>query len=64
MLYGTALQTLILLIVIWKTDSEAEAAQANERISAWAGEKPNSSSNAEKCSECDDKATSFSLFFL
>uniref|UniRef100_A0A0A9AZS8 Protein DETOXIFICATION n=1 Tax=Arundo donax TaxID=35708 RepID=A0A0A9AZS8_ARUDO len=38
MLCGTALQTLILLVVIWKTDWEAEAAQANERISAWGGE--------------------------
>jgi MATE family multidrug resistance protein len=39
MLCGTALQTAILLVVIWKTDWEDEAAQANERISAWAGEK-------------------------
>ncbi|KAL6635377.1 hypothetical protein ACP70R_028048 [Stipagrostis hirtigluma subsp. patula] len=38
MLCGTALQTLILLVVIWKTDWEAEAALANERISAWGGE--------------------------
>ncbi|KAJ1255057.1 hypothetical protein BS78_K294000 [Paspalum vaginatum] len=38
MLCGTALQTMILLVVIWKTDWEAEAAQANERISAWSGE--------------------------
>ncbi|RLN08412.1 protein DETOXIFICATION 35-like isoform X1 [Panicum miliaceum] len=37
MLCGTALQTLILLAVIWNTDWEAEAAQANERISAWGG---------------------------
>ncbi|KAM0931628.1 hypothetical protein ACQ4PT_000232 [Festuca glaucescens] len=39
MLCGTALQTAILLVVIWKTDWEDEAAEANERISAWAGEK-------------------------
>jgi MATE family multidrug resistance protein len=39
MLCGTALQTAILLVVIWKTDWEDKAAQANERISAWAGEK-------------------------
>lgn len=38
MLCGTALQTAVLLAVIWNTDWEDEAAQANERISAWAGE--------------------------
>ncbi|CAL4886061.1 unnamed protein product [Urochloa decumbens] len=38
MLCGTALQTVVLLVVIWNTDWEAEAAQANERISAWGGE--------------------------
>ncbi|RCV08982.1 hypothetical protein SETIT_1G370600v2 [Setaria italica] len=38
MLCGTALQTVILLLVIWNTDWEAEAAQANERIRAWGGE--------------------------
>jgi MATE family multidrug resistance protein len=38
MLCGTALQTAILLVVIWKTDWEDEAAQANVRISVWAGE--------------------------
>ncbi|KAG2655159.1 hypothetical protein PVAP13_1NG548301 [Panicum virgatum] len=37
MLCGTALQTLVLLAVIWNTDWEAEAAQAKERIIAWGG---------------------------
>ncbi|OQU85978.1 hypothetical protein SORBI_3004G349550 [Sorghum bicolor] len=38
MLCGTALQTAILLLLIWRTDWEAEAALAKERISAWSGE--------------------------
>ncbi|CAD6248937.1 unnamed protein product [Miscanthus lutarioriparius] len=38
MLCGTALQTAILLLVIWRTDWEAEAALAKERISSWSGE--------------------------
>ncbi|CAN6273919.1 unnamed protein product [Urochloa humidicola] len=38
MLCGTALQTVVLLVVIWNTDWEAEAAQVKERISAWGGE--------------------------
>jgi MATE family multidrug resistance protein len=38
MLCGTALQTAALLLVIWNTDWEAEAAQANDRIRAWGGD--------------------------
>ncbi|XP_020112903.1 protein DETOXIFICATION 34-like [Ananas comosus] len=38
MLCGTALQTWILLYMIWKTDWEAEAAKASERLQLWGGE--------------------------
>ncbi|KAF8691776.1 hypothetical protein HU200_040172 [Digitaria exilis] len=37
MLCGTALQTAILLVVIWNTDWEAQAKQAKQRITAWGG---------------------------
>ncbi|XP_068645718.1 protein DETOXIFICATION 35-like [Aristolochia californica] len=37
MLCGTALQTLILLGIIWKTNWNKEAAQATERVKEWGG---------------------------
>ncbi|XP_072968325.1 protein DETOXIFICATION 35-like [Typha angustifolia] len=38
MLCGTAMQTIILLYVVWKTDWKAEAAQALERVRLWGGQ--------------------------
>ncbi|XP_043715558.1 protein DETOXIFICATION 35-like [Telopea speciosissima] len=38
MLCGTALQTLILLFIIWKTDWKDEAEQATERVRMWGGQ--------------------------
>ncbi|XP_072964747.1 protein DETOXIFICATION 35-like [Typha angustifolia] len=38
MLCGTALQTLILLYIVWKTNWKAEAAQASERVRLWGGQ--------------------------
>ncbi|PKA46627.1 Protein transparent TESTA 12 [Apostasia shenzhenica] len=38
MLCGTALQTLILLYIVWKTNWKEEAAQASQRVRLWAGE--------------------------
>nr|CAB3481756.1 unnamed protein product [Digitaria exilis] len=35
MLCGVALQTLILLAIIWRTDWKAEAAQASSRVQKW-----------------------------
>jgi len=37
MLCGVALQTLILLAVVWRTDWKAEAAQASSRVQKWGG---------------------------
>ncbi|PAN36741.1 hypothetical protein PAHAL_6G306600 [Panicum hallii] len=37
MLCGIALQTLILLAVVWRTDWKAEAAQASSRVQKWGG---------------------------
>ncbi|XP_006659711.2 protein DETOXIFICATION 34-like [Oryza brachyantha] len=37
MLCGIGLQTLILLIVVWRTDWKAEAAQASSRVHKWGG---------------------------
>ncbi|KAJ1269691.1 hypothetical protein BS78_07G230600 [Paspalum vaginatum] len=37
MLAGVALQTLILLAVVWRTDWKAEAAQASSRVQRWGG---------------------------
>ncbi|WVZ91638.1 hypothetical protein U9M48_037782 [Paspalum notatum var. saurae] len=37
MLAGVALQTLILLAVVWRTDWKAEAAQASTRVQKWGG---------------------------
>ncbi|KAL6859152.1 hypothetical protein ACP4OV_018154 [Aristida adscensionis] len=37
MLCGIALQTLILLVVVWRTDWKAEAAQASTRVQKWGG---------------------------
>ncbi|OVA19382.1 Multi antimicrobial extrusion protein [Macleaya cordata] len=37
MLCGTALQTLILLLIIWKTNWKKEAAEASERVKMWGG---------------------------
>ncbi|XP_077241969.1 protein DETOXIFICATION 35-like isoform X2 [Tasmannia lanceolata] len=38
MLCGTALQTLILLVIIWKTNWIKEADQASERVRLWGGD--------------------------
>ncbi|KAK1266181.1 Protein TRANSPARENT TESTA 12 [Acorus gramineus] len=38
MLCGTALQTVILAFIIWKTDWFDEAAQASERVRLWGGQ--------------------------
>ncbi|XP_043691386.1 protein DETOXIFICATION 35-like [Telopea speciosissima] len=38
MLCGTALQTLILLFIIWKTNWKVEAEQASERVRMWGGQ--------------------------
>ncbi|XP_020581113.1 protein DETOXIFICATION 35-like isoform X2 [Phalaenopsis equestris] len=38
MLCGSALQTLILLFVVWKTNWKEEAAQALKRVQLWGGE--------------------------
>ncbi|KAG0472861.1 hypothetical protein HPP92_014718 [Vanilla planifolia] len=38
MLFGTALQTLILLFIVWRTNWKEEAEQALERIRLWGGE--------------------------
>ncbi|XP_043691399.1 protein DETOXIFICATION 35-like [Telopea speciosissima] len=38
MLCGTALQTLILLFIIWKTNWKIEAEQATERVRMWGGQ--------------------------
>ncbi|GJN15419.1 hypothetical protein PR202_gb02332 [Eleusine coracana subsp. coracana] len=37
MLCGILLQTLILLVVVWRTDWKAEAAQASSRVQKWGG---------------------------
>ncbi|KAK3133820.1 hypothetical protein QOZ80_6AG0541520 [Eleusine coracana subsp. coracana] len=37
MLCGIALQTLILLVVVWRTDWKAEAAQSSTRVQKWGG---------------------------
>ncbi|CAD6265105.1 unnamed protein product [Miscanthus lutarioriparius] len=37
MLCGITLQTIILLVVIWRTDWKAEAAQASSRVQKWGG---------------------------
>ncbi|XP_062191517.1 protein DETOXIFICATION 35-like [Phragmites australis] len=37
MLCGIALQTLILLVVVWRTDWKTEAAQASSRVQKWGG---------------------------
>ncbi|XP_042479346.1 protein DETOXIFICATION 35-like [Macadamia integrifolia] len=37
MLCGTALQTLILLFIVWKTNWKHEADQASERVRKWGG---------------------------
>ncbi|KAJ1269690.1 hypothetical protein BS78_07G230500 [Paspalum vaginatum] len=37
MLAGVALQTLILVAVVWRTDWKAEAAQASSRVQKWGG---------------------------
>lgn len=37
MLCGIALQTLILLFVVWRTDWKSEAAQASARVHKWGG---------------------------
>ncbi|KAF6162232.1 hypothetical protein GIB67_008361 [Kingdonia uniflora] len=37
MIAGTALQTLILLIIIWKTNWTKEATEATERVKMWGG---------------------------
>ncbi|KAL6646391.1 hypothetical protein ACP70R_017999 [Stipagrostis hirtigluma subsp. patula] len=37
MLCGVTLQTLILLVVVWRTDWKAEAAQASTRVQKWGG---------------------------
>uniref|UniRef100_A0ACD5ZGD7 Uncharacterized protein n=1 Tax=Avena sativa TaxID=4498 RepID=A0ACD5ZGD7_AVESA len=57
MLCGTALQTAILLLVIWKTDWEDEAEQANERISAWAGEGGGGDCDSDLIKEGKDNCT-------
>ncbi|ONK63767.1 uncharacterized protein A4U43_C07F18720 [Asparagus officinalis] len=38
MLCGTALQTLILLVIVWRTNWKEEAAQASERVRLWGGQ--------------------------
>ncbi|XP_077241965.1 protein DETOXIFICATION 35-like isoform X2 [Tasmannia lanceolata] len=38
MLCGTALQTLILLVIIWRTNWTKEADQASERVRLWGGD--------------------------
>ncbi|KAK1620902.1 hypothetical protein QYE76_026419, partial [Lolium multiflorum] len=38
MLCGTALQTAILMYMVYKTDWKAEAAQALERVRLWGGQ--------------------------
>ncbi|XP_072995163.1 protein DETOXIFICATION 35-like [Typha latifolia] len=38
MLCGTALQTAILLYIIWRNDWSAEAAKASERVRLWGGQ--------------------------
>ncbi|KAL0905140.1 hypothetical protein M5K25_027322 [Dendrobium thyrsiflorum] len=38
MLFGTALQTAILLFIVWRTNWKKEAAQAVSRVRLWAGE--------------------------
>ncbi|XP_008787420.2 protein DETOXIFICATION 35 [Phoenix dactylifera] len=38
MISGTAIQTLILLLIVWKTDWKAEAEQASERVRLWGGQ--------------------------
>ncbi|TVU27675.1 hypothetical protein EJB05_19171, partial [Eragrostis curvula] len=38
MLCGTALQTAILMCMVWKTDWNAEASQALERVRLWGGQ--------------------------
>nr|CAD1820987.1 unnamed protein product [Ananas comosus var. bracteatus] len=47
MLCGTALQTAILLYVVWKTDWKAEAAQASERVRLWGGEGESKASKSD-----------------
>ncbi|KAL5718621.1 Protein DETOXIFICATION 34 [Ranunculus cassubicifolius] len=37
MLWGTALQTGVLLVIIWKTNWNKEASQASERVRMWGG---------------------------
>uniref|UniRef100_A0ACD5ZW36 Uncharacterized protein n=1 Tax=Avena sativa TaxID=4498 RepID=A0ACD5ZW36_AVESA len=37
MLCGVALQTLILLVIVWRTDWNAEAALTSSRVEKWAG---------------------------
>ncbi|XP_077241962.1 protein DETOXIFICATION 35-like isoform X1 [Tasmannia lanceolata] len=38
MICGTALQTLILLVIIWRTNWSKEADQASERVQLWGGD--------------------------
>ncbi|MQM05752.1 hypothetical protein Taro_038574 [Colocasia esculenta] len=38
MLFGTAAQTIFLVVVVWRTNWKSEAAQASERVRLWGGE--------------------------
>ncbi|KAG9157931.1 hypothetical protein Leryth_000095 [Lithospermum erythrorhizon] len=38
MIFGTALQTLILLLIIWRTNWSEEVEQASERMKKWGGQ--------------------------
>ncbi|XP_042047947.1 protein DETOXIFICATION 34-like [Salvia splendens] len=37
MIFGTCLQTLILLMIVWRTNWDEEVAQASERMRRWSG---------------------------
>ncbi|XP_039135483.1 protein DETOXIFICATION 34-like isoform X2 [Dioscorea cayenensis subsp. rotundata] len=47
MLCGTALQTLILLYIVWRTNWEDEAAQAAKRVRLWGGQEMQVSQDSE-----------------
>ncbi|KAL6494008.1 Protein DETOXIFICATION 35 [Orobanche gracilis] len=38
MIFGTFLQTVILLMIVWRTNWNEEVAQASERMRKWGGE--------------------------